>query len=117
MILESTCTCSLFHSFPPFKMPVICAEMLVGFKLISELRYVLRLSAAGAVNVVAMEFDEIPDVFGGNAGGAVVVVVVVSSNLSGLMAVGSITIEFVALVCSCTTCRSVIVVIVMVSTT
>lgn len=35
-------TCSFFHNFPPFKMPVICAEILFGFdKVISaELGYV-----------------------------------------------------------------------------
>lgn len=75
-------------------MPVICAEMLVGFKLISEWRYVLRGSFVPAVDFCTS---------------SVLVSVAVA-------AVGAI-IELVVLVSWVRMRRSVTVVIVIVSTT
>lgn len=101
---------------------MICAEMLVGFKLISEWRYEVRgsfpaeivvfgtASSDLSLEVVVDDKDDDDD-----AGGSDDVAAAAAAAVA-VAAVGVI-IEFVELVSSCRTRRSVTVVIVIVSTT
>lgn len=90
-------------------MPVICAEMLIGFEPISELRYVLRLSAplpSGCFSVGCVTVDGAVAMVATEAAAAEAV------TLAPVFAVDAITIFWLV-----ERRRSVTVVIVIVSTT